>query len=185
MRRRRHKEVPAASPDLEIPRPSVEVTGKCDLVAKRASVEETPVVALGRIKLVLPVEAGLKEGTNLNPPSTKSSGSSGEEGPMAAAIEKTLREIAEDEDEMWSQIKGAPLPTRSEADEDQGYQIWIRRSGITLRDGVPPATTLSPSSRLSSGTSDQLQMAPTLQVRGQKYNRKATTRRDPPAVRAE
>ena len=68
MRRRRHKEVPAASPDLEIPRPSVEVTGKCDLVAKRASVEETPVVALGRIKLVLPVEAGLKEGTNLNPP---------------------------------------------------------------------------------------------------------------------
>ena len=66
VRRRRHKEVPAASGE----------TGKRDLVAKRrvtrTSVEETgkrsPVVALGRIKLVLPVEAGLKEGANLNPP---------------------------------------------------------------------------------------------------------------------
>ena len=38
-------------------------------------------------------------------------------------FKKALREIAEDEDEMWSQIKGALLPTRSEADEDQGYQI--------------------------------------------------------------
>ena len=56
-------------------------------------------------------------------PSTESSESSGEEGPMAAAIEKGLGEIAEDEDEMWSQNKGAPLPTRNEADEDQGYQI--------------------------------------------------------------
>ena len=40
-----------------------------------------------------------------------------------AHFKKALREIAEDGNEMWSQITGAPLPTRSEADEDQGYQI--------------------------------------------------------------
>ena len=107
--------------------------------------------------------------------------SSGEEGPMAAAIEKALREIVEDEDEMRSQIKGAPLPTRNEAGEDQGYQIGF---DVTLRDGVSLATTLSPSSRPSSRTSDQLQMVPTLQACGQKYKRKATTRRDPPAVKS-
>ena len=51
----------------------MEETGKRDLVAKprvtRTLVEETgkrsPVVALGRIKLLLPVEARLKEGTNV------------------------------------------------------------------------------------------------------------------------
>ena len=100
---------------LEIPRPSVEETANATSWPYRGS--------SGSDQVGPSRGSWAERGDQSESPSTESSESCGQEGPMAAAIEKALKEIAEYEDEMWSQIKGAPLPTRNEADEDQGYQI--------------------------------------------------------------